>query len=119
MRYDDILGILQSEKDYAKEHYIPIIRPESAKILYDIVYKYQPSTILEIGTAIGFSGSIMLSTSDSVTLDTVELKEELYAKAQEVFAKTNLTHRVSQYLGDAKCVIESLLDSCKTYDMIF
>ena len=57
MEFDSLLKVLDEEKDFAKEHYIPIIRPESSKILYDIVSSYNPNTILEIGTAIGFSGS--------------------------------------------------------------
>ena len=113
------LGVLSEEKSFAKEHFIPIIRPESAKILYDLVSRFKPNSILEIGTAIGFSGSIMLSTSSNVTLDTIELKPELYNKAKDVFTKTHVIDRVSQYLGDAKEVIENLSSEGKTYDLIF
>ena len=118
MEFDSLLKVLDEEKDFAKEHYIPIIRPESSKILYDIVSSYNPNTILEIGTAIGFSGSIMLSATNA-HLTTIELKEPLFNKAQDLFFKLGFTDRVTQILGDAKIEIEKLLDAGKLYDFIF
>ena len=118
MEFDSLLKVLDEDKDFAKEHYIPIIRPESSKVLYDIVSSYSPNTILEIGTAIGFSGSIMLSAT-SAHLTTIELKENLYTKANELFTKLGYKDRVTQILGDAKAEIEKLLESNKTYDFIF
>ena len=118
MEFDNLLKILDEEKDFAKSYYIPIIRPESSKILYDIVGSYNPNSILEIGTAIGFSGSIMLSNTNA-HLTTIELKEELYNKAKELFSKLGFSERVTQVLGDAKIEIEKLLDSNLKYDFIF
>ena len=118
LEFEKLLEILDEEKAFAKENYIPIIRPESAKILYDLVKKYNPSSILEIGTAIGFSGSIMLSSVDA-TLTTIELKEHLYSRAKVVFDKVGYTSRVIQILGDAKVEIENLANDKKKFDFIF
>ena len=119
MEYQRVLLLLDEEKQFAKDNFVPIIRPESAKILYDIVARYKPNSILEIGTAIGFSGSIMLSTSDNVVLDTIEIRENLYNRAKDVFERLGYTHRVNQYLGDAMVVLDDLLNSGNKYDFIF
>lgn len=118
MEFDELLKVLDGEKDFAREHYIPIIRPESARLLYDIVSRHNPESILEIGTAIGFSGSIMLSATKA-HLTTIELKEPLYDRAKELFDRLGYGDRVTQHLGDAKVVIEDLAKEHKTYDFIF
>ena len=63
-------------KGFNKDEYVPILRDESITFLYDLAQKFQPKKILEIGTYIGYSASVLLSSSPNSTLDTVEIKEE-------------------------------------------
>ena len=44
----------------ARERYIPVILDDSKEELLQLVKVVQPKRILEIGTAIGYSGSLML-----------------------------------------------------------
>lgn len=50
--------ILEME-DYAKEFNVPIVTKEVAKYLEFTIRSYKIKNILEIGTAIGYSGTIM------------------------------------------------------------
>ena len=47
--------------EYADLNYIPVLLPETVAFLKQIIALKQPKNILEIGTAIGYSGLIMLS----------------------------------------------------------
>ena len=58
MEINEVLKCLEEEECYAKENFVPIIRPNSAKFLYDFVKNNNVKSVLEIGTAIGYSGSI-------------------------------------------------------------
>ena len=56
---------------YAKILNIPILREQSRNILLDTLKKINPKTILEIGTAIGYSGGLMLKTLPNAKLTTI------------------------------------------------
>lgn len=118
MEFDKIIKSLTKEIEYAKENYVPIIRDKSAKFLYDYVKENNIKNILEIGTAIGFSGSIMLGAGAEM-LTTIEIKDKYYNIAKATFEKMGFKDRIQMYLGDAKNVIKDLVDSSNTYDMIF
>ena len=47
---------------FAKENHIPIVEPEVRQLLKIILLMEQPKSILEIGTAIGYSSIIMKKT---------------------------------------------------------
>ncbi len=64
------------------------------------------SRILEIGTAIGYSGIWLASAlpPDGMLL-TMEMSEERAREARENFARAGLTDRVSVIVGDAQLKI--------------
>jgi len=104
-------------KKYAKENNIPILRTNTANLLSFIVSLKKPKRILEIGTAIGYSGTILLENSESdAILDTIELKEDMANLAKENFLKLNYLNRVNIYCDDAKNVLPNLKEK---YDFIF
>lgn len=105
----------------AKEFGIPIIRTESHKILEDIVSKEKPKNILEIGTAIGYSGITMLEASNA-NLVTIEHNENFVIEARKNFKSHGLNKRVKILFGDALVQISNLLASKKYlnfFDLIF
>ena len=104
-------------KGFNKDEYVPILRDESISFLYDLAKKLQPKTILEIGTYIGYSASILLSSSPNCTLDTVEIKEENANLARENLK--NFGERAKVFCQDAKDFIETKLKEKKKYDFIF
>ena len=76
MEIDKILELLEDEECYAKENFVPIIRPNSAKLLHKFIKKNNIKSVLEIGTAIGFSGSIMLSAG-AESLTTIDINSNI------------------------------------------
>ena len=49
-------------EDYAAEHRVPILQPESAQLLELLTAMKKPKRVLEIGTAIGYSAVRWLGT---------------------------------------------------------
>ena len=91
---------LQPLRRYAEDRFIPILLPETAAFLRQMVCLAQPQKILEIGTAVGYSGSLMLDAGNG-RLFTVDNDSERLQVARQVFAARQLTARVRIYEGDA------------------
>lgn len=105
-------------KAYAKANYIPIVRDQTAKRLTELCQSLCPSKILEIGTAIGYSGILMLKSCNA-KLHTIEKDEVRAEKAKENFKNHAVNDRVVLYLDDAQKVIEELCSKNKKFDLIF
>lgn len=103
---------------YARENHIPIIRPKTKELLEETCKDLKPKKILEIGTAIGYSGIAMLSQCEAM-LTTIEKNEELYELAKNNFTKTGFKMRVNAICGDAKEVLKELSDKCEKFDLVF
>ena len=98
---------LSKLRNDAKINNVPILRPQTAELLKNKVEEIQPKRILEIGTAIGYSGILMLSVS-SARLVTIEKDENTVKEAQSNFNDVNMQDRVEIMCGDAMEVIQSL-----------
>jgi len=97
---------------------VPIIREESHNKLIEIVKKVNPKTILEIGTAVGYSGILMLEACPNATLITIELKEDKANEAKINFKTAGLEDRVTVINGD--CMQEiSLMVAEGNFDKYF
>lgn len=118
MDFEKILKLLEDEHTYANLNYVPIIRDKSAKFLYDFVKKNNIKKVLEIGTAIGYSGSLMISAGVE-NLITVDIDENYLEIARLTFQKCNYFDKVSIIHEDAKSVIERLVCENEKFDMIF
>lgn len=106
---------LEELRAYAEERKIPIMRRTAAQILKTMVAVKQPQRLLEFGTAIGYSGCVMLSSCNG-RLTTVESDEQSYFVAAENFKMAGFADRVTQALGDANEEIEKLSG---TFDFVF
>ena len=101
--------------EYADANFIPVLLPETASFLAQIIRLAKPKKILEIGTAIGYSAQIMLRNSDA-QLYTVEVEEKRIEIAKKFFEKAGLTERVTVFSGDAGEIVPLLTGE---YDFIF
>ena len=106
---------LEKLEKFARDRYIPVLLDDTRELLINTVTELQPSTILEIGTAIGYSGTLML-LSTNATLTTIELSEDSIAIAENTFKENGVYDRVTQLEGDAKDVLATLSGK---YDFIF
>ncbi len=102
----------------ARERFIPVILDDSKEELLALVKKIKPKRILEIGTAIGYSGSLMLTCEKDAILDTVELLEERRDEATQNFKKFGVIDRVNSYLGDVNVLLPDIIKDNK-YDLVF
>lgn len=118
MEFEKIVEVLTDEYDYAKNNYVPIIRDESAKYLYNFVKENKIKNVLEIGTAIGYSGSIILSAG-AEKLTTIDINHDYLNIAKNTFEKCGFSDFVSVYEEDAKLVLPRLCEKCEKFDMVF
>lgn len=111
-------GVLGEIEAYANELGIPIIPHETAKFIDFFCAAVEPRDILEIGTAIGFSASLMaqhLQTDGHLT--TIDRYAKMYDRAKENFKRMGLEERVTLIEGDAADVLPTLV--ADSYDLIF
>lgn len=108
--------ILEMEK-YASEYNVPIVTKEVAEYLKFIVKSNGIKNILEVGTAIGYSGILMAKEieKNGGKLYTIEIDEERYNLAQENFKKSGLNNIVS-IKGDA---VEEIKKIDEKFDFVF
>lgn len=106
-------------KKYAKTNLTPILRPKSARFLRDLCKEKKPQKILEIGTAIGYSASLMLSCCKNASLVTIEKDAHMALLAKETFLARNLTRQVRLIENDAFEALKSLVSEGEKFDLIF
>lgn len=97
------------------EEGFPIVSDDAAELLSLCLRLKQPKAVLEIGTALGYSAGIILS-SCSCFLTTVEIKESSYLRAKENLTKLGLIERAKLICIDAK---DYLVNLTAKFDFIF
>lgn len=101
---------------FARENYIPVMLDDTKKLLQQLTTENQPKKILEIGTAIGYSGIVMLTSSPGAQLNTIEMDEKSAEMARQNFIQAGVYDRVNLFVGDAKEIVTQLTGK---YDFIF
>src|SRR5687768_13152631 len=96
---------------------LPLIDAEVGALLRVLATAAAATRILEIGTAIGYSGIWLAGAlpPDGMLL-TMELSEERAQEARDNFAKAGLAERVSVIVGDARLKIAKVSGP---FDLIF
>ena len=109
---------LEEIANRARKGYIPIIRDNTAQALINVCKEKSPKKILEIGTAIGYSGLLMLQNCQAY-LYTIEKDEQRLAEAEKNFKLFGQEARVKLILDDALIALEKLCKDNKKFDLIF
>ncbi len=113
----DNVGFLAQLEAYAKENHVPIVQKEVSQFLRVMCEIVKPKNILEVGTAIGYSASVMFFASGSdCVVTTIERNEKMIELANENLAKGNLLKNINIIEGDATIVLKQL--QCE-YDLLF
>lgn len=110
--------IILEIKQKAQENHIPIVRDQTIEKVVDIINKNNFKSILEIGTAVGYSGIMMLNSS-AQSLTTIEKNLARFNEAKANFKLCNLEERVRLFLGDALEELEKLVLKEEKFDFIF
>lgn len=107
---------IENVEAFARENHIPVMLKGTKELLAKTVESANPKSILEIGTAIGYSGCVMLSEAKEAHLNTIEMDEESIKIAKNNFALAGFSNRVTVFAGDAKDIVKQLTGK---YDFIF
>lgn len=97
----NIYGKIKEIKEYAKENNVPIMVDEGIEFLTTFIIKHQISTVLEVGTAIGYSAIKMATASPNLKIVTIERDEARYLEALKNIKKLNLEDRITLIFNDA------------------
>jgi predicted O-methyltransferase YrrM len=92
---------LQLIRQKALAELVPIMSDESIEYIVSSLLKYQCKTILEVGTAVGFSALSIAISIPEAKITTIERDEARYNQAIENIAKLNLQSRVFAVFSDA------------------
>lgn len=110
-------GIISEMEDYAKENNVPIVHPEVAQFLRVIIKTKGIKRILEVGTAIGYSASVMAEAAGcDCKIVTIEKNEDMYNMALKNIKSLGYDDRIDVIYGDAMNELKHIEGS---YDMIF
>lgn len=105
---------LQVIKKEALDDNIPIIMDDTLDVIKNIFKNQKPTSILEIGTAVGYSAICFSEFAQNI--DTIEKDEQRVKQAIENIKKMNLQDRINVICGDA---VEILPTINKKYDAVF
>ncbi|MGM7702125.1 O-methyltransferase [Pseudalkalibacillus sp. Hm43] len=109
--------IVEMEQQAEVEN-VPIMDLIGMEALLQIIRLHKPKRILEIGTAIGYSGIRMIQASPESRLVTVERDPERYGQAIQNISKVGMGHAIEVLEGDALELINEIQHS-GPYDLIF
>lgn len=112
-----LTGDLKALEDDAHQRNVPVIPHETVVFLEFYLKMLQPKKILEIGTAIGFSASLMAKTLPNAQITTIERFDLMAKEAKETFEKLELTSQITLLEGQAADLLPTL--ESNSYDFIF
>lgn len=104
---DSLLRELETE---AKNQDIPIIGPLVGQLLYILAKATAAVSILELGTATGYSGIYLAraAAENGGKLLTLEWSEQLAKRAKANFEKAGVSNAVEIMTGDAQATLKTL-----------
>ena len=88
-------------KEYALEKKVPIMQDEGIDFLTTFLIKNQIKSVLEIGTAVGYSAIMMALSNPYVKITSVERDEVRYLEALKNIKKLHLDNRITLIFKDA------------------
>ena len=97
----NVYEIINEIRTYAKENNIPIMLDDGIEYLTNYIIKNNVNSVLEIGTAIGYSAIMMALANPSLSVTTIERDEKRYLEALKNIKKLNLENRITLIFNDA------------------
>ena len=108
---------LEKIKEKALENHVPIIMDDTLEVVDKILKEINPTRILEIGTAVGYSAMCFSEyLQPDGKIDTIERDIERVAEARINIMKVGVEHQINIYEGDAVEILPTLNER---YDMVF
>lgn len=114
---NDMSTLFKEIEEYADENNIPIINKVSSQLLIDIVKKDAPQSILEIGTAVGYSALLIANhMPKDGKIITIEQDANRIDTAYDFITRAGRIDQIQLIDGDASDILTQLED---TFDMVF
>lgn len=107
--------ILEME-NYASEHNVPIIEKKSIAFIMKYIRDNNIKSVLEIGSAIGYSAILMASSNQETVVTTIERDETRYMECLKNVKKCGMDKKINVVYQDA---LELNLSEDLRYDLIF
>ena len=106
--------MIEQIEQYAHLNHIPIMEKEGIEFLTNYIKENNIKTILEIGSAIGYSAIKCALVDDDITVTTIERDKERYNIATKNISEFHLNNRINIINDDA-------FNTCfnEKYDLIF
>ncbi|MFS0780818.1 O-methyltransferase [Bacillus sp. 1P06AnD] len=93
--------LLSKMEDYAQENHVPIMELVGIEAMLQLLRLHQPSSILEIGCAIGYSSLRMAFALPEANIVTLERHPERIKAARTFLAESGQEDRITLLEGDA------------------
>ena len=97
----NVYGTIKEIREYAEKNNVPIMMDDGIKYLINYINKNQVKSVLEIGTAIGYSAIMMALSNKDLFITTIERDEKRYLEALKNIKKLNLENRITLVFNDA------------------
>ncbi len=107
--------LIKDMERYAEVNNVPIIERDSIEFIRKYIELNNVKSILELGTAIGYSAILMASVADDVEVTTIERDDKKYREAVKNVNACGLDKRIEIVFNDA---LDVNLAGHK-YDLIF
>lgn len=111
-------GILSEMEEYALLNGVPIMEQAGIETMLQLLRIQQPETILEVGTAIGYSAMRMAFALPQANIITLERDEDRYELAVDYIKRAGMQDRITQIKGDA-LELEAEVAAHAPFDAIF
>lgn len=111
---DNVYSNIRKLKEYALNEKVPIMLDDGIDFLTNFIVKHQIKTILEIGSAIGYSAIMMALSDPTIKIVTIEKDEARYLEAVKNVKKFNLENQITLIYKDA---LE--INIMEKFDLIF
>lgn len=102
----------------AERDRIPVMDEEALQFMIELLQLKKPASVLEIGTAIGYSALRMAAALPETSIVSVEKDEERYRRAAYYRAKSPWQEQTTFILGDALNLPETFSDKM-AFDAVF
>lgn len=106
--------LIREMKKYAIDNKVPIMQDDGIDFLTEFIVKNQINSVLEIGSAIGYSSIMMALANPNLKITTIERDRDRYLEAVKNIKKAELEDRITLVFNDA---LETNIEG--NFDMVF